>query len=160
MESQDERSEPVAREQKILALHRYFIYADRMRVHFSEESDALAAQRSEKEARGETLDMTELFVPLMYMSLWYGLLYVVAEGWQALKLDDPTIDGCLAQENLKLLARYRNGTFHYKPRYWDERFVNFFSAQDSVPWVRGLHEAFNQWFLRWLRERKSRSEQA
>jgi hypothetical protein len=39
------------------------------------------------------------------MCLWYGMLYVVVEGWQEAKLSDPEVDILLASPNTELLRR-------------------------------------------------------
>ena len=48
------------------------------------------------------------------MSLWYGGLYVVIEGWKELGLSDPHVDDLLRSSNVELLKRYRHGTFHFQ----------------------------------------------
>ena len=40
-----------------------------------------------------------------WMGLWYGTLYVVAEGWQALGLHDKQLDELLTSPNTELLRR-------------------------------------------------------
>ena len=87
----------------------------------------------------------------MYMSYWYGALYVVCEGWIDLKLSDPRVDALLASPNLDLLKRYRNGAFHFQRKYFDPRFLDFQASQDSVAWVRDLSLALGAWFLAYLR---------
>jgi hypothetical protein len=84
----------------------------------------------------------------LYMSYWYGGLYVVIEGWQSLGLSDPKIDKLLSSENVPLLKRYRNATFHYQKKYYDDRFVDFMSkGKDVVFWVRELNRQFGRYFL-------------
>jgi Resolvase, N terminal domain len=61
----------------------------------------------------------------LYMSYWYGGLYVVIEGWQELSLSDAVIDATLQSPNVDLLRRYRNGVFHFQRDYNDERFLAF-----------------------------------
>ena len=68
-------------------LHRYFIWANRMRIHFEEILDKHTKQQIDEHRLG--------IESMMYMSLWYGLLYVVIEGWESLKLSDVIIDELL-----------------------------------------------------------------
>ncbi len=83
------------------------------------------------------------------MSHWYGSLYVVVEGWVELGLQDPIVDTLLQSPNVELLRRFRNGTFHFQRKYWDQRFVDFWDeSQGTVDWVANLNEAFGSYFLR------------
>ena len=87
----------------------------------------------------------------LYMSYWYGGLYVVIEGWQALKLSDPVIDPLLQSPNVDLLRRYRNGVFHFQKKYYDNRFIDFITdGKNTVEWFRSLNREFGRWFLEWF----------
>lgn len=127
---------------EVLALHRYFVWADRMRVHFNE---VLAARN-----QGEGVDNVHLEPDMAY---WYGGMYVVIEGWQGLGLAEPTIDALLTSPHVELLHRYRNGSFHFQKKYFDDRFTNFWSESETPRWVREVREAFSRWFLDYF-ERK------
>ena len=88
-----------------------------------------------------------------YSSLWYGSLFVVIEGWEALKLKDDTINDLLVEhDNLKsLLRRYRNGVYHFQPKLLDNRFIAFGQTRDnSYLWAKLLHEEFVRYFSDWL----------
>ena len=85
--------------------------------------------------------------PGIFMSYWYGGLYVVIEGWLELGLHDATIDQLLSSPNVGLLKRYRNGVFHFQKEFVDARFHEFFASEDSVTWVRALSSAFGDYFL-------------
>lgn len=90
---------------------------------------------------------------LAYSSLWYGSLFVVIEGWEALNLQDNTISQLLSEhQKLKsLLRRYRNGVYHFQPKLLDDRFVAFGKARDnSYLWARLLHEEFVRYFSDWI----------
>ena len=87
----------------------------------------------------------------IYMSYWYAGLYVVVEGWQALKLSDLMIDGLLSSNNVDLLKRYRHGTFHFQKKYNDDRFLKLIDEGfDVVEWIRSLNTEFGRWFLNWI----------
>lgn len=122
------------------SLHRYYIWANRMRVHFDE---ILEDDSKDKKIRDIETNM--------YMSVWYGLLYVVIEGWQKLKLSNKVIDDLLRSDNVQLLKRYRHGTFHFQKRYDDVRFQDFFEKDGTPEWVRSLNKEFGRWFLDELR---------
>ena len=84
---------------------------------------------------------------VMYMSLWYASLYVVIEGWQALKLKDERIDELLQSENVALLKRYRNGVFHFQKVYKDKRFDEFDQKKEAAEWMVKLNKDFGRYFL-------------
>jgi len=126
--------------QKIFSLHRYYLWANFMRTQFDE---VLVKSYADKEFDAEGI------YKFMYMSFWYGELYAVIEGWKELHLTDKTIDVLLEEaEMVKLLKRYRNGTFHYKSKYFDSRFLDFMSRDETVKWTRKLNSAFGAYFLR------------
>lgn len=131
----------------IFTLHRYFIWANRMRDLF----DNLLA-RGDQEKNGIEL--------MMYMSLWYALLYVVVEGWKQLELADAQIDQLLESPNVELLRRYRNGVFHFQPEYLGPRLVGFVAEPGTPAWVRELNLQFGRYFLAWFREAKRDTLQA
>lgn len=122
------------------ALHRYFIWADRMRFHFDQQ-----LKRRASSATGEFELEVEEF---MYISLWYAQLYTVIEGWKKLKLTNRTVNNMLANSGyVELLRRYRNGVAHFQSDYFDSRFQNFVTQSDSASWVRNLHQALDRYFL-------------
>ena len=133
---------------RFLALHRYWVYANRMREYFEKallNPDWLKLGEEHNAHPGLTFFLHD---PGIFISYWYGGLYVVIEGWQDLGLADPTIDRLLESPNVELLKRYRNGVFHYQTTYFDDRFSAFMRSQDSVPRVRELNLAFGDYFLR------------
>lgn len=91
----------------------------------------------------------------IYMSYWYGALYVVVEGWRELKLTDLVIDGLLCSTNVELLRRYRNGVFHFQRNFYDQRFWDLMLAgRESVEWVSQLHREFRRYFVAFFAARK------
>jgi len=121
----------------VVALHRYYIWANRMRSHFD---DLLQAKDVEQERRE-----IESF---LYMSYWYAGLYVVIEGWRELGLSEPTIDELLRSPNVELLRRYRHGVFHFQRDYFDDRFLAFMTkGANTVDWVRDLTLNLGRYFL-------------
>jgi len=133
-------------------LHRYFLWANRMRTHF----DDLLKKRIQRTAMGEKADQFYI-EETMYMSYWYGGLYVVIEGWKQLGLSDPAVDTLLRSRNVALLKRYRDGVYHFQPEYYDERFMAFIVKGEHVAqWVRTLNAAIGAFFLRWFETNKSK----
>lgn len=118
----------------LFSLHKYFIWADRMRVHFEQILQNPKNPSFDIEAN-------------LYMSYWYGGMYVVIEGYLELQLSDTKIDELLKSQNVGLLKRYRNGVFHFQKNYNDDRFSDFMKSKNSVPWVRELRQEFSRFFL-------------
>lgn len=126
---------------EVVALHRYFIWANKMRTDF----DALLPRFR---ADSEWFDQ-EVIEMNLYMSYWYAGLYVVIEGWKKLNFSDPDVDALLASPNVDLLRRYRNGVCHFQRDYFDERFGAFMrDGVNCVDWVRSLNRAFGRFFLK------------
>jgi hypothetical protein len=139
------RTEPVAREAELLSLHRYYIWANQMRVLFDDKLKGARHGALEAVRRDGTIDIEIA----MYMSLWYGCLYVVVEGWKECGFHEHEVDSLLTSPNVELLKRFRNGAFHYQKHYWDERFLAFIRAGDATAsWVRALNTALGRFFLR------------
>lgn len=129
---------------EIITLHRYFIWADRMKVHF----DRVLRGIKPIPINDELFKKEEGIETFMYMSLWYGMFYVLIEGWQELKLKDEKIDELLKSKNVELLRRYRNGTFHFQKKYYDEHFTKLMKeGEDIANWIRDLRDEFSRWFL-------------
>jgi len=129
--------------EKLLALHRYYIWANRFREHFEGTLSVFPPiEHSE-----------ELFISDygLFLSHWYAALYVVIEGWGEIELSDPQIDLLLCSENIDLLKRFRNGIYHYQQNYCDPRFFNLLEAKAMVPWVRQLNLEFGRYFLTHLK---------
>ncbi len=133
-------------------LHRYFIWANRMRIMF--QKALIEFKRKEGELTSDEKRI-KFFAddPGIFMSYWYGGIYVVIEGWQESGFHDPDIDRLLSSPNVGLLKRYRNGTFHFQKKYFDDRFFNFFGQEDSAVWVSELTESFSRYFLQELSHR-------
>ncbi|MEK7595373.1 MAG: hypothetical protein AAB443_02135 [Patescibacteria group bacterium] len=131
---------------EIITLHRYFIWADRMRVHFDEVlSNNKNTTTIETE---EFIEKKKGIDTFLYMSLWYGTFYVLIEGWIELGLSDPEIDTFLKSPNVNLLRRYRNGAFHFQKDYFDKHFTELMTeGEDFANWSRDLRDHISRWFL-------------
>ena len=135
---------------RFLALHRYWIWANRLREYFDKALVDSSWVELAKQHGSTNLSVSMAFFchdPGIFMSHWYGALCVVIEGWKDLHLDDPAIDGLLQHQNVELLRRYRNGAFHFQQDYFDARFHEFMSEQGTVEWVRTLNKELGRFFL-------------
>lgn len=135
----------------IYTLHRYFIWANRMRNHFHQIIDG---QGPPPVPDDHTAYSKWLIAPFAYVSYWFATLYVVAEGWQELGLNDSKIDTLLNSSYCNLLKRYRNGVFHYQKTYFDRRYTEFYDKRDDImEWVNKVHEELSRYFLEWYKSR-------
>lgn len=87
-----------------------------------------------------------------FMSYYYGGLYVLIEGWRELRLSDPTIDDLLQSPHVDALRKYRNGSFHFQPDYFNDRLLALLPFTDSPQWIQAVRNAFSAWFLKHFNE--------
>lgn len=138
-------------DESIYALHRYFIWANRMRDHFHQ---SIEAQGPPPAPDDHPAYMAWLIGPFAYVSYWFAALYVVTEGWHKLGLSDSKIDALLDSSYCDLLKRYRNGVFHYQKTYFDRRFRDFIDKGDDIAeWADKVHNEVSRYFLEWYRSR-------
>ena len=130
-------------------LHRYFIAANKMRIHFDKTlaNPEVANRFSDADplARLLVLHADDYGVFMFY---WYSALYVVIEGFRELELCDAKIESLLQSPNADALRLMRNATFHFQKEFLSSKMMPFMKSSDSVPWVRSLTEAFSEFFLR------------
>ena len=129
------------------ALHRYFMWANRLRDHFYR---ALAARGPATEADFPIWFADDVG---LFMSHWYAALYVVIEGYRELDLHDAKIDALLRSPNVDLLRRYRNGVDHYQKDYFDGRFLDFMGPPETPQWARDLNGEFGRFLIETIRKR-------
>lgn len=135
----------------IHTLHRYFIWANRLRNNLYQVGEEKGPPPAPGDHRAFKLWFTG---PFMYSSYWFAALYVLIEGWKKLGLNDIKIDTLLKSEYCDLLRRYRNGVFHYQEDYFDRRFKEFYDEGDDIAdWVNEVHEEFSRYFLEWFKSR-------
>ena len=128
----------------IHALHRYFVWANRLRQQFE---DSVRAQGPPPTQDGKALREWFL-VPFFHLSYWLATLYVVVDGWRELGLASKPVDALLDPTRLELLRRYRNGVYHFQADYFDSRFANFLDSEDTVEWASALHDKLSSMGLR------------
>lgn len=129
------------RTEKLLAWSRYVAWADlaslnhtlRLQRHAIDETTL-----DQESLRGDTWPLTAL------MSYWYGSVYVVVEGYVELQYADPEVDNLLKSHRKDSLRRYRNGVFHFQPKFIDKRFTELLTDEEHVAWVHKLHRALRR----------------
>lgn len=143
--------------EQLACLHRYWITADRMKIHFQRHIGKEGALERMQDPATHYAEFTEARI---YMDLWYGLLYVVIDGWGELKLSDPHVDECLMEaEYVKLARRYRNAAFHYQHAYYHEKFSAVWEDRSGfVVWALTTHEVLGEVILRMSKHLREGSE--
>ena len=131
----------MAEDRHVVTLYRYFMWADRMR----DAMERLLDQGSPKLLVTPTGDL--LF---LYISYYHSALFIVIEGWQDLHLHDERIDELLKSDNVDLLRRFRNGTFHFQREYLDNRIIGLVRTDGVAEWIRFLRDSFAAWFDRFF----------
>jgi hypothetical protein len=127
--------------EKLLSLHRYWLWAEYLRKLFLESAAVDNASPMSVEWFANKSGML--------MSHWYSALFVVVEGYSELGLKDDIVDELLkVSENIELLKRYRNGTAHYQKNYFDKRFLEFMSVKGSAKWIHKLSEEMGSFLLK------------
>ncbi|MCA9969963.1 MAG: hypothetical protein KC425_07100 [Anaerolineales bacterium] len=79
----------------------------------------------------------------MYHCLWFGVLYIVIEGWPRLAVKDQKITKLLRSPYKRLLRDFRNATFH--PENYDDKRIKALMAngQASIDWAKEVTKEFN-----------------
>lgn len=137
---------------KLAALHRHWVVADSIRVvlqqkllNSKEEVDVIHKFGLDYIVFGEKVSM------LCRMQVWYSLLFVVIEGYKELGMNFAPLENVLENsENVSLLRRYRNATFHYQADPLNDKIIDFLNKDGSEIWIRDLNaqlEAFFMWAL-------------
>jgi hypothetical protein len=138
----------MATQSQLISLHRYYVWADRQRDDFMARRKRLGSPPiRDDEKFGRWIRMA-----FDNVAPWLGSLYVVVEGWNELELSDPDVDRLLASPHVDRLRRFRNGVFHFQPKYGDDRFLTMFK-KNGVPWAHQLHAAFKCYFTAWDQSR-------
>lgn len=134
-------------DQSVISLHKYYLNAGRMRVHFKKELEKVRALKGMK-------DLVEVN---LYMHLWYGCLRVVVEGWESMGLKDPKVTGLWDIEKIKLLNGLRNDVFHFQPSYVPSRTLKAIEDKTFVNWVHSIHEAIGAALLARMQASESKN---
>jgi len=81
------------------------------------------------------------------LSVFYGLLYVVIDGFEKLQISDPQLDKLLDDPNKEVLRRYRNAIFHFQDDFYESKKVlNMLESDTSVAWIRSVWKELSRWF--------------
>ena len=124
---------------KLVLLHRYYLWAYRMRAHLVELGRAPVKT---EELRQWSVRTT------MYTGMWLSHLQVVVEGWEKLKLTDATVDALLAAPYKPKLRTLRNALFHFDIKNEGLDILALPGIdQVTIEWAAALHDAIGDWFM-------------
>jgi hypothetical protein len=131
----------------IPVLYRYYMTMSLARQEFYKylkQPDGHPTERPE--ADDARLGMEFIFsMAGIMMSYWYGMLWVVVDGWQQIGLFDPEIGELLKSPGKrKQLRDFRNGIFHFQEQLLSAKQQPLFADRGFVPWVTTLADAFKR----------------
>lgn len=79
------------------------------------------------------------------MQIWYGLLYVVIEGWEQAGLKVAEIDGLLTEtDKVAKLRAFRNAVFHFQRQFLPTKQEGLFADRSMVEWITKLSDAYKR----------------
>lgn len=131
------------------------------RVQMTRQQWDQLVERIKPEYIAGSIDRTVYTMKLWnWMSLWFGCLAVVAEGFESglehdRRLTDETLAGLLASPRRAELRKYRNKIFH--PERYDHSHITEVvrEAHEFVPWAETLTDEFARFFLEYLKSTES-----
>lgn len=125
------------------ALHRHWVAADTIKQY----TKKLPPSPSDKSSHQPLYAVIAMSTSFKAIEVWYGLLYVVVEGYQSISLKDKDIDSVLADERkVSLLRRFRNSVFHYQKNPEPDKYMEFLLEGETEVWAHKLHKAFKNFF--------------
>ncbi len=130
---------------RLHALHRYWLWATRLRGFSQNYLDEAAAK-----AKGQITATNFLSGHcFMFLAFWFGTLFVVIEGYWEIGVTDDRIEALLDNSNgPDLIRRFRNGIFHFQGNYFDKRVTELLDESERMlPWIESVHSAFSDFFL-------------
>jgi hypothetical protein len=86
------------------------------------------------------------------MSYWYGMLWVVIDGWEQTGLSDSEIEELLKSPGKrKQLSDFRNSLFHFQKELLPAKQQPLFADRSFVSWVTALSDAFKNHLIAEMR---------
>ncbi|MDD5130759.1 MAG: hypothetical protein PHS66_06930 [Candidatus Omnitrophica bacterium] len=127
--------------EQFFTLHRHWMWSNVIKTDF--------AMEIKKQLGGEDTPKAEIIMPDKYgayMSIWYGLLFVVLEGLKEEKVIIPEIEDDIKHiyEPLRL---YRNAVFHPQKKYWSPKLFKIMEDGNSVDKIWKVHKRLGEYFL-------------
>ena len=124
--------------EKIVALHKHWLNADAIKQVVMTKIGSETTNFP-----NEIIELAEKHSSFARLSVHYGLIYVVIEGYIELKCQNKQIDILLEKNDfVDALRLFRNATFHYQNKSISEKLLKFLELKESEIWIRDLHYAF------------------
>lgn len=131
-------------------IHKHWIWANTIKLLFDNEI---------KNPQNKDIKIENLIIRPYgtYMSLWYGLLFVVLE---ALKEENIIISEI--QEDINdiydSLRVYRNAVFHAQEKYWSPKFFEIMEKTNSVRKIWNVHKKVGDFLLKEIQNENGRNQ--
>lgn len=126
---------------RTISLHKHWLNADAVKEVVATK---IEGDHGLPEGLAEFAELNSSFARL---SVLYGLIYVVVEGYKELKCTNPKVDELFSQEDfVDALRLFRNSTFHYQKNPIPQKTMQFLELIESENWIRALHLAFKIFF--------------
>ena len=127
--------------EKLISLHKHWLNADAIKHVVKTKIGGNSGLPKELQ------EFAEIHSAFARISVFYGLIYVVIEGYLELNLSNENVDSLLAKDEfVNALRLFRNATFHYQKQATPEKALKFLELKESEHWIRELHLAFKLYF--------------
>lgn len=134
--------------EKLIALHKHWLAADALKQFLFSQ---VPVDDRTSELPRDLLDVAQVWSGMLRLEVFYGLMYVVVEGYQSLDCRDDAVDHLLAEtQYVYAFRRFRNAVFHYQGELVSTKLVDFLEAEGSEKWTRDLYAALRSFFERSL----------
>lgn len=139
----------------IPSLFRYYMCMSLARQEFYNE---LPTSMKHNEPDPAQAGMEFLFSKAgIWMQIWYGLLYVVIEGWEQSGLVDAEVETLLKNtSNVAKLKRFRHAVFHYQKQFLPVKQEGLFAERSIVEWITTLSDAFKRKLTEAMKEESAK----
>jgi hypothetical protein len=128
---------------ELLALHKHWLAADAVKQFLFVPVPARKKATFPKDLEA----LGQFWSTILRLEVFYGLIYVVVEGYQKLGCHDRAVDELLAQTDyVNAFRRFRNAMFHYQGDPIPPKLLEFLAAQGSEDWTHKLFGAFRAFF--------------
>lgn len=92
----------------------------------------------------------------MFMDYWHSALWVVLESYNRIKIPDKGVARVMSNPLTGKLKDYRDGIYHFKEDYFDEKTFSLLNDPNATKWVIELQDAFHGYFDKHFRFHASR----
>ena len=137
----------------LASLHKHFLAADAIKQLLFVD---IPIATKDAGLRADLLEAGQYFSRVLRLQVFYGLLYVVVDGYSELGCQDRDVDELLTNADfVNALRRFRNATFHYQEDPFSEKLLDFIAAKGSDDWSRNVYHALDRFFTSQLRLEKN-----